>query len=664
MDVGAAVAGRPVRLGAGAGWAAAVLALALVGTGAGLTVTDHRWLWNDDLALGCVVAIGTALLSAFILTREPTSRIGWLFAVAGLTRSVTVAAQAWAVHALQSRPGSLPGGAFASWLQAWAVLPGIAVVPLLIALFPAGEAPPGRWRVIPIVSGVAFVLLITVVPIGMWSYRGPRLLPDAPMPSGTRATVVVAAMVAGLGLAVLGIVLALAALIGRARQREGRERQQIKWFGYGAVCALVLNLIGDIGALHIAWIRLLGAVAVLVGIGFGIFRYRLYDIDRLINRTLVYGLVTLVVAAVFAALDVTLAAIVGDRSAVIVALSAFAGALALRPARDHIQDAVDRVFDRRRHDSVRNLRELAQRVGHEHVGPDEVQAALRESLRDPGLRLLFRRRDASGLMDGSGTLISEVGPATGQVVDPVTRHGEQIALLIHAPASPLLLDAVVRAASPVLEHARLQAELRVQLAEVRASRSRLVAASDLERRRIERDLHDGAQQRLVGLALHLQTARRRSSALPDDVLGFSVDQLNLALSEIRGLVHGLLPPALVSGGLPAALAELRRPGTVTVRCTLTDRLDPGVEATGWFVACEGVANAAKHAAGSHVQVVASMLGAALVIEVCDDGPGGANPHGEGLRHLADRVEAHGGTLHVDSPTGAGTRLRAELPCGS
>jgi signal transduction histidine kinase len=121
---------------------------------------------------------------------------------------------------------------------------------------------------------------------------------------------------------------------------------------------------------------------------------------------------------------------------------------------------------------------------------------------------------------------------------------------------------------------------------------------------------------------------------------------------------------LATAGLAAALHELARPGTVTVDCQTPDRLDPGIEVTGWFVACEGVANAAKHAPGYLVRVVASVEGQRLIVEVCDDGPGGADPDGDGLRNLADRVQAHGGVLHVHSPRGSGTRLRAELPCGS
>jgi signal transduction histidine kinase len=252
--------------------------------------------------------------------------------------------------------------------------------------------------------------------------------------------------------------------------------------------------------------------------------------------------------------------------------------------------------------------------------------------------------------------------APGRVIDPVG----SIAIVVHSGYDPRSARSVLRAATPVLEHARLQAELSLQLVEVRASRARLVLAADAERRRIERDLHDGAQQRLIGLALHIQSARRRGT-YPSEVnqlLGFVVDELRAGVGDIRGLVYGLLPPALAAGGIPAAIGDLARRGEVFVTCEVSGRLAPSIEATAWFVACEGIANASKHAPGTPIEVHVSATDRRLLVRVADSGPGGADPHGDGLRHLADRVEAHGGSLHVDSPIHGGTTLLADLPCGS
>ena len=158
--------------------------------------------------------------------------------------------------------------------------------------------------------------------------------------------------------------------------------------------------------------------------------------------------------------------------------------------------------------------------------------------------------------------------------------------------------------------------------------------------------------------------RRRLAPSPEvlELLTFTVEQLQAGVDEIRALVHGILSPTLATSGLPAALAELGRAGGIEIICDLPGRPAPEIEATAWFVACEGVANATKHGGGRPARVAVTATAEALVILVADDGPGGADPDGDGLRNLADRVEAHGGVLTVDSLAGAGTRLTAELPC--
>ncbi|HEV7647680.1 MAG TPA: histidine kinase [Actinophytocola sp.] len=645
------------------GWVLCVLSLLLTGFGIVLTVADGRSPAAGMLGLGSVLAVSTGLLGAFIVTRFPGNPIGWLFLAGAITRALSVAAQAWCVRALVTAPGSLPGGVFASWLQAWVWLPSIATAPMIVVLFPDGRLPGRIWRVVPVMAGVG-LLLTLVAPVGMWRYRGPALLPEAPVPDTPDARVGDALISLGSAIALLSVVVALVAVVVRARRVTGVVRRQVLWFVYGAGCAVVITLVALLPGL--AWVRPLSVVAVLVGIGLGIFRYRLYDVDRLINRTLVYGLVTAALGTVFAALVVTLALVAGRSSAVIAAASAFVVALLLRPVRDRAQDLVDRVFDRRAYDAVRTVRALAARIGHEPVPPRLVVDTLRRALRDPELVVHFPGPGPPLFVDGVGAAVDPRPPAAGRVTVPVRRNGQTIAVVVHDDTRPRLARQVLQAAVPVLEHARLQAELRVQLAEVRASRARLVAASDVERRRIERDLHDGAQQRLVGLALHLQSARRRD-AYPTDVtelLVFTVEQLRAAVEDIRSLVHGILPPALAASGLPAALAELAHPGKVDVACDIPARLDPSVESTAWFVACEGVANATKHAPGHPAHVEVSTVDGQLTVRVRDDGPGGADPHGDGLRNLADRVEAHGGSLTIASGPGTGTTLVAELPCGS
>jgi signal transduction histidine kinase len=230
------------------------------------------------------------------------------------------------------------------------------------------------------------------------------------------------------------------------------------------------------------------------------------------------------------------------------------------------------------------------------------------------------------------------------------------------------VQSVCAAAALTLENARLQAELRARLAELQASRARLVEATDTERRRIERDLHDGTQQRLVSIAMALGLAESKLAAdrpAVQPVLREARDALAVALAELRELTQGIRPAILVERGLAAALDDLSRRAALPVRLEVAvgGRLPEQVESAGYFVASEALANAAKHSHASEVRLVAAEEDGVLVLEIADDGIGGASTSGgSGLRGLADRVEALGGRLTVSSPPGRGTTLRAEIPC--
>ncbi len=247
--------------------------------------------------------------------------------------------------------------------------------------------------------------------------------------------------------------------------------------------------------------------------------------------------------------------------------------------------------------------------------------------------------------------------------------GRRVAALVHDPAledEPELLEAVGAAASLALENARLQAELHAQLAEVRASRARIVEAGDAERRRLERDLHDGAQQRLLGIRLALQLARGRIDDKNgvDELLAEADAEVVGALDELRTLARGIHPPILTDEGLGPALAALARRAPVPVQLDVTpERLPERVEATAYFVASEALANVAKHAHASQASLAIGRANGSVSVEVSDDGVGGADMGGAGLRGLRDRVEALDGSLSVETARGAGTRVRAVIPCG-
>ena len=310
---------------------------------------------------------------------------------------------------------------------------------------------------------------------------------------------------------------------------------------------------------------------------------------------------------------------------------------------------------------ARNLTGLSARVA---AGADlgGVTCALREPLHAPTLEVL------------PGTALpgtASPGPrADSRLVEVIrTDAGTPIAVVIADAALARyrgLFDAAVRTSGLALRNAQLQAEAaRAELDSVRASRARIVAAALAERRRLERDLHDGAQQHLLGLAARLTAAMSRTSD-PEATAAFAEarSELGDVLAELRDLAHGIHPASLVQGGLAPALEEVaeRLPLVIDLDVT-SDRVPPAVEAAAYFAACEALTNAVKHAAASQVSVVVGVTATHLEMEITDDGAGGAVPAGNGLAHLFDRVGAVDGAAQIDSPPGQGTRLLVRIPCG-
>jgi signal transduction histidine kinase len=298
-------------------------------------------------------------------------------------------------------------------------------------------------------------------------------------------------------------------------------------------------------------------------------------------------------------------------------------------------------------------------------------AAMRSALADPSLRLL--RRGGHGYVDGDGRPASLPAPGDRLAATLLERDGEVLGALVHDAAlreEPELLDAVAAAARLALHNERLAAAVRAQLDEVQASRQRIVAAGEAERARLERDLHDGAQQRLVALALRLRGIERRAGDSGDvalaDALDAAATELDAALADIRELARGIRPPVLQEQGLGAALEALagRLPLPVATDLRLEDRLPDVVEATAYFAASEALANALKHADARSIRLTAAVEDGELVLRVSDDGRGGADADGgSGLVGLRDRLEALRGSLAVDSPAEAGTTLVARIPHG-
>jgi signal transduction histidine kinase len=302
---------------------------------------------------------------------------------------------------------------------------------------------------------------------------------------------------------------------------------------------------------------------------------------------------------------------------------------------------------------------------------EEVRDRLRTALRDPSLEVLYWVPEESSYVSTTGGLVADApeSDTADRLVVPVrASDGGRLALVL---ADPSLrrhgrpVTAAVSAAGLALENARLQAGIRAQLEQVRASRARIVEAGLAERRRLERDLHDGAQQRLLALTMQLGAVR---TAVADERTRSLVDSarsdLREAVAELRDLARGLHPAVLSQAGLGPALESVAERLPVPVSLDVpASRFDPTVESAAYFLACEAMTNAAKHADASSVRVCVRPASGRLLVEVLDDGVGGATPSaGSGLTGLEDRVAALGGTLTVDSPPGQGTRLMASIPC--
>jgi signal transduction histidine kinase len=309
----------------------------------------------------------------------------------------------------------------------------------------------------------------------------------------------------------------------------------------------------------------------------------------------------------------------------------------------------------------------------ERTEPMGVEASIQRALHDRSLRVAFWVPERGAYVDAAGAPYALPSAGSRRAVTELEQKGEPIAALVYDPAlrdDPELVESVCAAARLALGNARLHAELRAQLVKVRESRARIVAAGDAERLRIERDLHDGAQQRLVSVALDLRVAQRRlAEAGPEiaKVLGDAVENLQAAIEELRELARGVYPPILTEEGLAAALRSLgdRAPLPVSVDAGADRGLSPEIASAAYFVACEALTNAVKHASPSRVTISAAQENGSLVLAIEDDGLGGADARkGTGLRGLADRVESYGGRLRIETRPGDGTRIIAELPCAS
>jgi signal transduction histidine kinase len=631
----------------------------------------------DDLFGGVAGAAFLALslaygtVGAVISFRLPGHRLGWLFSLVGLLSALSVLMYAYAAYGLYA--AELPLARTA------AVMP-LELAPLLVLsllLLPDGRVPSRRWRPVAGMALIAVVLLTLARVFRAGALDPPFAIVSNPLGiPGTRAAMTALSQV-GWFTTWLALVLAVLAVRVRLRRSQAVERQQLKWV-LAVTSAVGVVVVLDMGSWFI-WpeghlqerMAVLGVAfaAIPVGAGVAILRYRLYDIDIVINRALVYGALTVVLAVTYAAVTLVLGTALGSGSAPATAAATLAVAVTFGPLRARVQHAVDRRFSRARYDAVHRVASFLEDVRAGRALPEDVEVVLREVIDDPQLELRFLLPESDRYVDLRGRPATH-NPGERRHRTPLDRAGTPIGEVLHSVSTeerPDLLRKVVETAGLAIEIVRLRAELHRQLDEVAASRRRIVAAGDEERRRIERNLHDGAQQRLVSIGLALRHAQHElgPGSRVGETLEAALAEIAVAIRELRELAQGVRPSQL-DAGLGPALEDLadRVPLQVAVDAT-PERFPAGVESAAYFIACEGLTNAAKHAQASMLSLSAQRRNGSLVVCVADDGVGGASPGaGSGLSGLADRVGAQGGTLRIESARGSGTRLIAELPCES
>lgn len=625
------------------------------------------WLY---VGVGGSVTVGTLALAGLIARQRPTNVVAPLLCWMALL----VALVSFSDNYLPAQVGhpdvlpELPGLAIAALVVTWVWL--YVAVALLLLLFPDGRLPGPRWGWVagglPVV-GLAVHVVMVVSP-------GPYGAPyaDAAHPFGNLPSEVTLALKVVLFPTLMTLALGAAASL-RVRFVGGDTvtRAQLKWMGLAALFLPGTFLLSWIGFLlagthdgaGVGLALLYAAVPTATAIA--ILRHDLYDVDRALSAALRYGFTSAALVTMFALSSLVSGVLLGRDSLLVAAAATALTAVALAPLRTRLQRQVDRRVYPLRHAALQAVNQLHSSVTADNVGPEQLEDVLRVALRDPSLDVLYFSPVGAGCMDSGGRPKELTGAAT-----PVRVCGQQVGAIVSCGPAPVqLLTEVAAAAALLVEMGRLRLEVSEALREAEASRSRLLRLGYEERRRLERDLHDGAQQRLVSLGMSLRLAQRHLSDRMVDVDGLldeAVTQLGTAVAELREVAHGMRPSCLDDGLHPAlsALAEsVRLPIDLDVAA---DRAIPDdIATTAYYVVSEAVANAVKHAEASHIGLRIVQDEGQLRIYVEDDGRGGAAVRpGSGLAGLTDRVAAAGGSLLVRSEVGHGTVLEAVLPCAS
>ncbi len=640
--------------------AAGVATIALMWRGSSRGVAPYSG-YVADLTVGMLFPAAGAL----VVRRQPRNGAGWVLLSAGLV-AVSALAHQWTHHAVVTGD-SLPLVPVAAWLASWTFFPYWLQLPLLPLLFPDGALPSSGSRKL----AIGVVVLAAVGALAA-AFRPDPNVEDLGManplgfgaPSAMPAFIVVM-MVASWGCMLVGALVCVGAFFLRQRRAVGRERAQLQWLLLGFLVAAALPLL-PVNGLVPSDVRLaLGLSAIPASIGIAVVRHGLFDVEIVVNRAIVYGLLSALGLAGYAA---GLAAVrrwvpEGDAAPAVAAAVAFAAAL----GRERVQEWVSARLFGARNDPYA----VVERVGASVEAtsrPADALARLAEALRDalalPFVAVEAAVHGAPGVTRGAAVAGVEEFPAVvgGRQV-ACLRVGHRYRGERFRPEELAALADVARRAGAVVQAAVLTADLQ-------ASRERLVASAEEERRRIRRDLHDGLGPALAGMALQLDglMARLGDESELSERAGRLRDQLANAVSEVRHIVDGLRPAAVDELGLVEALRLL---GTANgsppvVDVEVPDALPPvpaAIEVAAYRIAAEALANALRHSGAGRCRIAVRPEAADIILEVDDNGRGfGADiVSGVGLRSMHERASEVGGEVEVRSGPGSGTRVSARLP---
>jgi signal transduction histidine kinase len=655
-------------------WVLAGAALLLTLTSAGIMIA------GGDLFLLPFVPTApvAALMGGLVASRRPGHLMGVLLAGYGFTGAVAVLADAYALAAVVNFPGDLPFATQAMWTTAWTFAPPVALTLVLPLVFPDGRLLSARWRA-ALWATAAFTVLALAgnafAPESMGAWFSNRPNPYA-VPGPVFGLLLDAAGVCALVTAVAG----MASVAQRWRRAGHVERQQLKWLvaiiPLNVAVIVIVQFFPDATALGIAC----GAATDLVlavGLGLAVLRYRLYGIDVLVSRAVVYGLLTVAVAGVYLAA----VAVAGERFAPrrglsVPVLVTVLAATVLLPVREQLQRRVDRVFFGDRGAPYVAMARLGRQV-EDAADTEPVLASLAAvvaaSLRLPYVAVELRVGEEWVPAAASGRPPAEPADvecfplmfqreAVGRLMTGRRAPGEKL-----SPDDERLLGNLARQVAPAAHAVALRQALE-------ASRARLVTAREEERRRLRRDLHDGLGPALAGLTLGLDAARSLATGQCelDDLLTRLKAETRQALEDVRHIAYGLRPPALDQLGLEGALREEitrteRQAAGLTVTLSLSGpelpALPAAVEVAAYRIIIEAVTNVARHAAARSCRVSVTASGRDLLLEVDDDGTGMPEGWraGVGITSMRERAAELGGRLAIEALAPHGTRITAQLP---